>query len=209
MGNSICSCDIKSLDKNGISFQRDQAKKQENIEIDAISLKDEIFVKASNKNANIENLEEKKTNFIDYNLFETQINSFAKIISNDLFDSVYFKILKAANLNPLSDSNGYNELNNEDYKTHNNSESHYQDKNAFISDCNISKKTVIEFTNDEEKRFFKGDFNPQMQKHGYGILINKDNSVYEGNWENDKACGFGRFIDSSGNYYEGNFENIL
>lgn len=206
MGNSMCSCDIKSLDKHGISFQRDSAKKVDKIEIDAISLKNEIFVKASNKFIS----DEKMSFIIDESNFETQIKNFAKIISAEEFESIYLSILKNANLSPLSESNNLcNELNNEDYKTHNNSESHSQDKNLFQAEFNSKKKTAIELSNDEEKRFYKGDFNAEMQKHGYGILINKDNSLYEGNWENDKACGFGRYIDGSGNYYEGNFENIL
>jgi len=216
MGNSICNCDIKSMDKNGISFQRtDKSTKNaaDKNEINNNSLtlmEEETLVKASNKFIT-QNKTEKKRSFLDdQNNFATQIKNFATIIANEDFEKFYFNILKNANLTPLSESNTHSELNNEDYKTHTNSESHSHDKNNFQSELfHMKTTTAIEFTYDEQKRFYKGSFNADMQKHGYGILINKDNSLYEGYWENDKACGFGRLIDGSGNYYEGNFENIL
>ena len=56
--------------------------------------------------------------------------------------------------------------------------------------------------NDES--IYHGYWNMEGQKHGYGILIRKDGSKYEGFFENDKLQGRGRFIDSQASfYYEG------
>ena len=51
---------------------------------------------------------------------------------------------------------------------------------------------------------FHGTWNCLGQKHGFGVLISKEGSKYEGQWENDSICGFGRYIEASGNFlYEG------
>ena len=51
---------------------------------------------------------------------------------------------------------------------------------------------------------YYGSWNIYGLKHGYGILIRKQGSKYEGFFENDKLCGRGRYIDSQGAfYYEG------
>jgi len=207
MGNSFCSCDIKSLDKNGIIFIK-EAKTDNKILNNDIQVFEKLHVRGPNK------IFTKQTNcFLDdeVNFLEENYKKFSNLISEEKFNEIYFKILKNANLNPLSESNNneYAELNNDDYKTHNNSQSQNEDLKTRQLIFNCSKKPSIEFLYDEEKKFYRGNFNKDFQKHGYGVLINKDYSLYEGNWENDKACGFGRFIDSSGNYYEGNFENIL
>jgi hypothetical protein len=53
-----------------------------------------------------------------------------------------------------------------------------------------------------------GQWNPNGQKHGYGILVRNDGSKYEGFFFNDTLQGRGRYIEPQGNfYYEG--KNIV
>lgn len=67
---------------------------------------------------------------------------------------------------------------------------------------NVFKKPPIKFQ--DEGSIYKGDWNIQGKKHGYGILITKEGSKYEGFWKNDQLDGVGRFIEKRGNYYDGN-----
>lgn len=50
---------------------------------------------------------------------------------------------------------------------------------------------------------YKGSWNYNGKKEGWGVYIKADGSKYEGFWSNDKIEGSGRFIDKSGNHYEG------
>jgi hypothetical protein len=68
---------------------------------------------------------------------------------------------------------------------------------------NVFKKPPIKFF--DEGSIYKGEWNIQGKKHGYGILVMKDGSKYEGFWKNDQLDGVGRFIEKRGNYYDGNF----
>ncbi len=65
----------------------------------------------------------------------------------------------------------------------------------------VFTKPPIRFT--EEGFIYKGDWNYQGKKHGYGILITKEGNKYIGFWENDQLEGPGRFIEIRGNYYDG------
>jgi hypothetical protein len=47
----------------------------------------------------------------------------------------------------------------------------------------------------------------QQKRNGRGQLIYPDGSVYEGYWLNDKREGFGRFVDVSGDVYEGEWKD--
>jgi hypothetical protein len=66
---------------------------------------------------------------------------------------------------------------------------------------NIFKKPPIKFH--DEGSIYKGDWNIQGKKHGYGVLVTKEGSKFEGFWKNDQLDGIGRFIEKKGNYYDG------
>jgi hypothetical protein len=42
-------------------------------------------------------------------------------------------------------------------------------------------------------------------REGYGRIILKDGSYYEGKWKNNFQEGKGKIVYSNGNYYEGEF----
>ena len=52
---------------------------------------------------------------------------------------------------------------------------------------------------------YNGYYGPEWTKEGFGILIHKDGSKYEGMFKNDLAEGRGRLILAKGDYYEGEF----
>lgn len=56
-------------------------------------------------------------------------------------------------------------------------------------------------------KVFIGDF-IKDQKHGQGILLDKDGSIlYEGEYVNDKMHGKGKIFISGKYFYEGEFDN--
>ena len=59
----------------------------------------------------------------------------------------------------------------------------------------------------ENGAIYAGCWNNQNQRHGRGTQIWTDGSIYEGNWENDKANGKGRLIHGNGDYYEGEWKD--
>ena len=47
----------------------------------------------------------------------------------------------------------------------------------------------------------------ENMRHGAGIQVWNDGSIYEGLWEHDKAAGPGRLIHADGDVYEGNWKD--
>ena len=181
MGNNLCACLNKLEDHNSIIFDKKSSKKL-NYEIEEI-------LHSSNYNPNncqsfnkSKECSTPKSTFL--NDFETLVLKLGKIIPEEHFDKLYKSIIKSTGLdleqnvitkNPVTSS-----TDNPDY---------------------IYKKEVIEFFKDGS--IYKGEWNFSGLKHGFGIMVNSDNSMYEGSWVNDKIYGNGRYIDKSGNYYEG------
>ena len=55
---------------------------------------------------------------------------------------------------------------------------------------------------------YHGEWNPEKkERHGRGIQLWNDKSIYIGLWKNDKINGKGKLIDPLGDYYEGEFIN--
>ena len=74
-----------------------------------------------------------------------------------------------------------------------------------IKDCINIITIQVAFPNLAE---YSGEWNPlTKERHGRGIQLWKDNSMYLGQWKNDKANGKGKMVLSSGEYYEGDFIN--
>ena len=53
--------------------------------------------------------------------------------------------------------------------------------------------------------YYQGEWNDNKEKHGYGILIEKNKSRYTGSFKNNLKEGKGRIIWYNGDYYEGEF----
>ena len=54
---------------------------------------------------------------------------------------------------------------------------------------------------------YKGSWNINNQRHGYGINISPEGNIYKGLWNEDKIGNYGIFIDCDGNYYKGELKN--
>ena len=59
----------------------------------------------------------------------------------------------------------------------------------------------------KNNEMYKGMWNINIEKEGYGALIDKDGNKYVGGWKEDKFNGYGRIISKNGDYYEGEWVN--
>jgi len=64
-------------------------------------------------------------------------------------------------------------------------------------------KDAYKFNHDNS--IYKGSWNINGKREGYGIFIDGNGNKYEGYFLNNKFNGLGRLIDKNGNYYEGEF----
>ena len=69
---------------------------------------------------------------------------------------------------------------------------------------NTFEEPIIQFHNGE---IYKGFWNTNNQRHGFGININPDGEIYVGLWDNDQIGDYGAFFDNEGNYYKGQLVN--
>ena len=72
-----------------------------------------------------------------------------------------------------------------------------KEQNSFIA-------PPIKFSNGQ---IYKGSWNINNQRHGFGININPDGLIYKGLWNNDKIGHYGLFLESNGNYLKGELKD--
>ena len=73
----------------------------------------------------------------------------------------------------------------------------------------INEKTIerpaLLFKNNNA--IYKGMWNKNGEKEGFGIFIDKEGNKYTGGWKDDKFNGYGRLVSKNGDYYEGEWLN--
>lgn len=179
MGNNIGTMCGYAQDKNELTAfnRKDLEKYKEEQNLKKVKAIQAEFRKQKSLKIFQENLE------IFEKTFDMNLNTFGKFISEDEFqESINSKVKEIEKiLGPITKEGNYNK--------------------KFM---NILTKPPIKFN--EEGTIYKGDWNMQGKKHGYGILVTKEGSKYEGFWKNDQLEGLGRFIEIRGNYYDGNFK---
>ena len=59
-----------------------------------------------------------------------------------------------------------------------------------------------------EGHFYEGEWDSKTNlRHGQGVMVWSDGSIYEGLWECDMANGLGRLIHTDGSIYEGEWKD--
>ena len=66
------------------------------------------------------------------------------------------------------------------------------------------EEPIIQFHNGD---IYKGYWNTNNKRDGFGININSVGEIYMGLWDNDQIGSYGAFFDNEGNYYKGNLVN--
>ena len=74
----------------------------------------------------------------------------------------------------------------------------------FIND-KILERPPLKFLSNEF--IYKGMWNINGEKEGFGTLIDKEGNKYTGGWKEDKCHGYGRLLSKNGDYYEGEWAN--
>ena len=77
-------------------------------------------------------------------------------------------------------------------------ESNENSYNCFIRPALLFKK---------DNSIYKGSWNFQGKKEGFGTFIDAKGNKYSGEWKDDKLNGKGRLFSINGDYYEGFFNN--
>ena len=123
----------------------------------------------------------RKSNFKKIKLnFENSLKNKAEFITDQLFEEILEKTNE--NLNKIEFPK---ELEDN------------QEQNSF-------KSPPIKFINNE---IYKGSWNINNKKHGFGIIINPNGFIYKGLWEEDKIGKYGLFLEKNGNYCKGELNN--
>lgn len=72
----------------------------------------------------------------------------------------------------------------------------------YVPDLELERQIPAIFKNGA---VYIGEWNTYNERHGKGIQIWKDGSIYEGLWTHNRANGKGRFIHADGSVYEGDW----
>ena len=69
---------------------------------------------------------------------------------------------------------------------------------------NIFITPPVKFINGE---IYKGSWNTNNQRHGFGININPNGLIYKGLWKQGNIGKYGLFVEENGNYFKGELKN--
>jgi len=208
-----CSCFIGTGDKTTVYFNQPTKTPDENDGNDENFLINEPYSKAANRaKLMIENkiinkiskfqsitrgviLREKFINSLKSQLKEEDINQ----LENEK-NTFYTDVLKEAERKyPEFDKMGWIKF----YPSHQDNFTH-PNYNGITSLLQINYGQII-FTilRKYVDSFYTGYVNFTGKRHGYGELVYKNGTKYQGHWLDDFFMGWGRFIDLQGNLNEG------
>ena len=148
-------------------------------------VKEESSEKEESNSQENENESEKEDSKIEENkkelieAFDQKIKEFADYISDDKLNEVENTLIKKLE-DTLDDI----------------SIDSYDKSNCF-------SRPALQFKNDNS--IYKGSWNAQGIKEGFGTFIDSKGNKYIGEWKNDKFNGKGRLFSTNGDYYEGYF----
>lgn len=81
----------------------------------------------------------------------------------------------------------------------------------YFSQVHSTEKGLKLLKKPEVNKKAKTSYEGQKQKktkHGFGVSLEADGSLFEGHWEKDAPKGLGRLIFADGGYIEGTFEGL-
>jgi len=148
------------------------------------NIKDEIYEESIKEDDILKSQPKKKEEPIlsEDEIFDINIQKIAKKVSDS-------EILQLTNDNIKNLEKSISKFNDDD-------SSNYPD---------TIKRDSYKFTNDNS--IYKGSWNKNGKKEGFGIYIDKNGNKYSGYFLNDLFNGKGRLINSNGDYFEGEFIN--
>ena len=199
MGNDygcICSKDTGDVPVPSSDYKFDNPEVIEN------SPMKQSMMKSQSKGFNITNRGNEKIIKIQSTyLRHYTIKKFIKILTSrrQQFDS---NIINFAKIIPNDNNNELNSYINDTVKQVEESLIPFVPSNIELSKYHhIFDRDAYLFT--DSNSIYKGSWNYNGKKHGFGTFIDNIGNKYIGFWENDKFSNRGRLIDKEGNCFEG------
>ncbi len=169
--------------------------------LNVININKDIFKSKNNSSSDIKNIETNEIKFSKVKnckkevelkkiksdiikKFDNEIEKFAEFISQEKFDSVYNSEPNVKKFEEYVDENFCENIENKKFK-------------------NTFSKPPLLFKTD--KSIYKGSFNFQGKKEGFGIFIDSLGNKYIGEWKNDLFHGKGILLSMNGDFYYGDF----
>jgi len=140
----------------------------------------------------VKKLTKKKKNVITYEYIDE--NFFPE------FQQIIIKLEQAHGNNFIEKFNSYYNKINKLYDVSNKNEI-TPNKSSVISSL---RKVLVKYS---DNSYFKGFFDIENKREGYGVFIFQDQSKYEGNLKSNNMEGYGKLINIEGDFYEGVFKN--
>ena len=222
MGYSICNynknnqciptsfTNVPIIDNNSKSNKKHTYKYYSNLKpsqkdnsknINIININKELFKSKNNSNSDINNIETNeiklshKNNIITeielekikseiIKKFNEEIKEFAEIIPIEKFNSIYNSDSNIIQFDDFIKENFSDDICNKKFRK------------TFSTSPLLFKK---------DKSIYKGSFNFNFKKEGFGILIDSFGNKYIGEWKNDQFHGQGILLSINGDYYQGDF----
>ena len=183
LNNNNIQSDVK-YDHNVIKPEKYNVKEGNNVKEEIHEQEDEND--NDNENENEENESEKEDSKIEENKkeliekFDKKIKDYAEYISDDKVNEVENSIVKKL-------------------------EQTLDEISLEVNNNNIDCFTRPALLFKEDNSIYKGSWNSQGKKEGFGIFLDSKGNKYVGEWKDDKFNGKGRLFSIQGDFYEGYF----
>ena len=185
--NNLSKIKENSKSLNMIKINKDFFKSKNNSSSDIINNLDTNNIKISHQKNIITEIELEKIKSDIIKKFNEEIKQFAEVIPIEKFNSIYNSDFSLKQFDEFIQENFNDDICNKKFRK------------TFSQPPLLFK---------QDKSIYKGSFNFNGKKEGFGILIDSSGNKYIGEWKNDLFHGLG-ILTYEGhdlyNYYEGNF----
>ena len=182
--NNLSKIKENSKSINMIKINKDFFKSKNNSSSDIINNLDTNNIKISHQKNIITEIELEKIKSDIIKKFNEEIKQFAEVIPIENFHSIYNSDFSLKQIHEFIQENFNDDICNKKFRK------------TFSQPPLLFK---------QDKSIYKGSFNFNGKKEGFGILIDSSGNKYIGEWKNDLFHGLGILLSKNGDFYQGDF----
>ena len=182
--NNLSKIKENSKNLNIIKINKDFFKSKNNSSSDIINNLDTNNIKISHQKNIITEIELEKIKSDIIKKFNEEIKQFAEVIPIEKFNSIYNSDFSLKQFDEFIQENFNDDICNKKFRK------------TFSQPPLLFK---------QDKSIYKGSFNFNGKKEGFGILIDSSGNKYIGEWKNDLFHGLGILLSKNGDFYQGDF----
>lgn len=182
--NNLSKIKENSKSLNMIKINKDFFKSKNNSSSDIINNLDTNNIKISHQKNIITEIELEKIKSDIIKKFNEEIKQFAEVIPIEKFNSIYNSDFSLKQFDEFIQENFNDDICNKKFRK------------TFSQPPLLFK---------QDKSIYKGSFNFNGKKEGFGILIDSSGNKYIGEWKNDLFHGLGILLSKNGDFYQGDF----